>query len=72
MYPSLHLGIPALEALHAAWSRKRRKVSTRLHESLDAGLRKVTEYYDRTGYSDAYLVAMGPFIYISPVSITQN
>jgi len=58
-YPTLFMGIPALEAMHAGLIRKRRKVSERLHNVIDAGVNRVVDYYDRTAASDSYLVSMG-------------
>lgn len=57
--PSLHLTIPALEALYKAWSEAREDpVCIDFVEALDAGLAKVDEYYHRTASSDAYTFAM--------------
>lgn len=58
-YPTLCLGIPTLEALHAGLTQKHCKVSERLHAPIDARLVKIVEYYDLTRASDAYLVSMG-------------
>ncbi|KIJ23090.1 hypothetical protein M422DRAFT_81167, partial [Sphaerobolus stellatus SS14] len=57
-YPTLSMGIPALEAMHAGYTRKRRKVSASLHEAVVAALSKIEDYYDKTSCSDAYLVSM--------------
>ena len=57
--PSLHLALPALEALHKAWTK--RAVQAKYADfvpALDAGLTKIEEYYDRTSQSDAYTFAM--------------
>ncbi|KAN0105734.1 hypothetical protein V8E52_010746 [Russula decolorans] len=57
--PSLHLALPALEALHKAWSSRRDRVKYRAFvTALDAGLAKIAEYYDRTAQSNAYTFAM--------------
>ncbi|KAN0113570.1 hypothetical protein V8E52_007634 [Russula decolorans] len=57
--PSLHLALPALEALHKAWSSQRDRVKYwAFVTALDAGLAKIAEYYDRTAQSDAYTFAM--------------
>ena len=58
-YPTLYLGVPSLEALHAAWTKRRGKGIQKFDIALDAGLAKLTHYYDKTGQSDAYLMAMG-------------
>ena len=57
--PTLHLALPALEALHKAWSSRRAHVKyLGFIAALDAGLAKITQYYDRTADSDAYTFAM--------------
>jgi hypothetical protein len=56
---TLHLALPALEALHKAWST--RLTREKYHDfapALEAGLEKVTEYYERTADLDAYTFAM--------------
>ena len=51
--PTLHTGLPALEALH-----KKTKASTPKYslfvDALEAALAKVEEYYDKTSTSHAY------------------
>lgn len=59
---TLHLALPALEALHSAWtSRVKREKYVRFKPALEAGLAKIEEYYERTGLCDAYLIAMCMF-----------
>ncbi|KAG6862803.1 hypothetical protein C0991_010099, partial [Blastosporella zonata] len=57
--PTLHNGIPALEALHAAWSslRSREKYSE-FYNALDAGLAKIKNYYDKLTDSCALTFVM--------------
>lgn len=57
--PTLHLALPALEALHKAWTKRAaRDKYADFIPALDAGLAKIEEYYDRTSQSDAYTFAM--------------
>lgn len=58
--PTLHLGLPALEALHKAWSsRATRPKYADFERAIDKGLLKVSEYYDKTASSDVYTLTMG-------------
>jgi len=56
---TLHLALPALEALHKAWTTQLAcdKYQDFL-PALQAGLTKVEEYYDQTSDSDTYTFAM--------------
>ncbi|KAL0565923.1 hypothetical protein V5O48_016097 [Marasmius crinis-equi] len=57
--PSLHVGLPALEGLHKAWSsRIERPKYIRFTEALQAGINKVSDYYNKTDISDAYTMAI--------------
>lgn len=57
--PTLHLGLPALEALHKAWSsRATRPKYADFEHAIEKGLSKVSEYYDKTSSSDVYTLAM--------------
>ena len=56
---TLHLALPTLEALHKAWTtRLTREKYKDFVPSLQAGLTKIEEYYDRTSDSDTYTFAM--------------
>ncbi|KAF8222675.1 hypothetical protein L208DRAFT_1321119, partial [Tricholoma matsutake] len=56
---TLHLALPALEALHKAWTKRAERVKyIDFIPALNAGLAKITEYYDHTADSDAYTFAM--------------
>ncbi|KAF8233426.1 hypothetical protein L208DRAFT_1266782, partial [Tricholoma matsutake] len=56
---TLHLELPALEALHKAWTKQADRSKYRdFVPALKAGLDKIEEYYDRTADSDAYTFAM--------------
>ncbi|OBZ74813.1 hypothetical protein A0H81_05682, partial [Grifola frondosa] len=57
--PSLHLAIPALEALHKAWSSRAECEKYQVFSSaLHIGVAKIEEYYNKTECSDAYIVSM--------------
>jgi hypothetical protein len=60
--PSLHIAIPALEALHSAWSKRieREKYSEFL-DAIQAGIDKLNKYYERTEDSTAYIMSMSMF-----------
>ena len=57
--PSLHSALPALEALHKAWTTRTNQTEyLDFISPLEAGLMNIEEYYDRTADSDAYTFAM--------------
>ncbi|KAJ3562023.1 hypothetical protein NP233_g9835 [Leucocoprinus birnbaumii] len=57
--PALHHGLPALEALHAAWSSHAEKEKySRYAPALHAGINKILEYYEKTSTSHAYALSM--------------
>jgi hypothetical protein len=56
----LHLALPALEALHKAWTVRATKPRySRFAAALTAGTDKIAEYYEKTEDSDAFIMAMG-------------
>jgi hypothetical protein len=56
---TLHLGIPALEALHKAWSSRADKPKyVPFTPALTKACDKVDEYYEKTTDSPAYILAM--------------
>ncbi|KAF8231446.1 hypothetical protein L208DRAFT_1277338, partial [Tricholoma matsutake] len=56
---TLHLTLPALEALHKAWTKwAAHSKYCDFVPALEAGLAKIKEYYDRTADSDVYTFAM--------------
>jgi hypothetical protein len=58
--PSLHSGLPSLEALHKAWSSCAKKDKYfDFSTALDDAAAKIAEYYDKTAASDAFLLSMG-------------
>ena len=58
-HPSLHNAIPALEALHKAWmSRSSRAKYAPFTDAIEAGLKKIVEFYDKTSVSDIYTFVM--------------
>ena len=57
--PTLHLALPALEALHKAWSSRRSRAKYQpFAAALDVALAKIEEYYDRSAECEAYTFAM--------------
>ncbi|PSR76351.1 hypothetical protein PHLCEN_2v1847 [Hermanssonia centrifuga] len=61
--PCLQYAIPALEGLHKAWSAHVERVKyAHFADTLQAGIDKIAEYYDKTGDSDAYIIC----IYLAP------
>jgi hypothetical protein len=60
--PSLHLALPALEALHKAWSAQLCKDKyLPFTTTLQAAIDKITEYYKKTADSDVVILAMSQF-----------
>ena len=56
---TLHLAIPALKALHRAWSSRAGRLKYwRFVPALEAACMKIDEYYEKTTESPAYLMAM--------------
>src|SRR5262249_36385409 len=65
---TLHLAIPALEALHRAWSsRAECPKYERFVPALNAACAKVDEYYDKTRHSAAFIMAMSKQLFSSLV-----
>jgi hypothetical protein len=59
---TLHLAIPALEALHQAWSsRADRPKYAPFAPALHVACAKIDEYYEKTTDSPAYIMAMSMF-----------
>ncbi|RXW12193.1 hypothetical protein EST38_g13661 [Candolleomyces aberdarensis] len=57
--PCLSNGLPALEKLHMAWSSRTKKAKyAQFKPALDAGVRKIEEYYSKTSLADAYTMTM--------------
>ncbi|KAL1939290.1 hypothetical protein VTO73DRAFT_10093 [Trametes versicolor] len=57
--PTLHHGLPALEALHKSWTARLDKPKyAEFCTAICAGLDKVEEYYKKTADSDVYTFAM--------------
>jgi hypothetical protein len=60
---TLHLAIPALEALHRAWSsRAERPKYERFDDALKSAFEKIDEYYEKTTESPAYIMAMSTLL----------
>ena len=70
----LHNALPALEALHHAWStRATRSKYAEFSDTLSAGAAKISEYYEKTSVSDVYTMAMCVFQLIySPISVCDR
>ena len=61
--PALHLTLPALEDLHACWTERLQNDHYKYFEaSLQSGLDKISEYYDKTGDNDAYVFSIRAYI----------
>ena len=61
--PSLHLAIPALEALHKAWKSRLTKPKYALFQvPLQTAVDKIAQYYEKTSDSDAYIMAMREYL----------
>jgi hypothetical protein len=59
---TLHLAIPALEALYRAWSaRAARSKYEQFVPALDAALAKIDNYYEKTTETPAYIMAMSTY-----------
>jgi hypothetical protein len=60
----LYLALPALEGLHAAWSKRLTPNIgyDAFQGPLAAGIAKIAEYYNQTEDSDAYIMSMGAFL----------
>ena len=58
--PLLCHALPAIEALHSAWSKRaKRQHYAPFHDVLDAATEKLEEYYgEKTADSNAYIMAM--------------
>ncbi|KAG2148168.1 uncharacterized protein EDB93DRAFT_1103831 [Suillus bovinus] len=57
--PSLQQALPALEALHKAWSSRSANPRYKaFHIALNAAVEKIKQYYDRTSDSEAYIMSM--------------
>jgi len=56
---TLHLALPALEALHKAWTKQASQEKYYdFIPALNAALTKIKEYYDCTADSDVYTLAI--------------
>ena len=70
---TLHLAIPALEALHKAWSsRADRPKYARFADALNTACNKIDKYYEKTTESAAYLVAMSVSYCFLPMTLLMN
>jgi hypothetical protein len=61
---TLQLAIPALEALHRAWSSRAERLKyERFADALESACTKVDEYYEKTTESPAYIMAMSMLLH---------
>ncbi|KAG6813328.1 hypothetical protein H0H92_012141 [Tricholoma furcatifolium] len=57
--PTLHNALPALEALHEAWSSRQNQTKyLEFADALGAGVAKLEQYYQKTSETHAYTLAM--------------
>lgn len=56
--PLLSGALPAMERFVARWERMQEKYSS-LAPAIEEGLKKVSEYYDKSYSNPAYAIAMG-------------
>ena len=62
--PATHLALPALESLHKTWhTRSTKSEYVDFRPALEAGIKKVADYYEKTADSDSYIMAMCMFHY---------
>ena len=58
--PTLQNALPALEKLHLSWEKAAAKPRySNFIPALNAGMDKITTYYERSADSDAHIMAMG-------------
>lgn len=58
----MHLALPALEALHKAWTSRVKKAKFAAFEApLNSAITMIADYYDKTASSDAFIVSMRQF-----------
>lgn len=71
---TLHLAIPALEALHRAWSsRAERSKYEQFADALESAYTKIDGYYEKTTESPAYIMTMGTsLVFVLRVDDTAN
>ena len=57
--PATHLALLVLEPLHKAWhTRSMKEEYLGFRPALEAGIKKIASYYEKTADSDAYIMAM--------------
>lgn len=71
--PSLHLALPALEAIQHAWiKRASRSKYQEFTPALEAGCEKVKEYFEKTADSEVYTFALCTCTYLSGAASTDS
>ena len=53
--PSLHLALPALEALYKAWDSRSSQLKYSIFSTGLSVVKKISEYYEHTADSDGYV-----------------
>jgi hypothetical protein len=71
---TLHLAIPALEALHRAWSSCAEcSKYEQFADALESAYTKIDGYYEKTTKSPAYIMTMGTsLVFVLRVDDTAN
>ena len=70
---TLHHAIPALEALHKAWSsRADRSKYAPFATALHVACTKIDKYYEKTTDSPAYIMAMGMLHHLLTSNVANN
>ena len=71
--PTLQNALPALEKMHAAWKKASSKSRYSCFiPSLNAGMAKLDQYYNRSAESDAHIMAMGKSFLITVYCADQS
>jgi len=67
---TLHSSIPALEALHKAWSSQAKRPKYQdFAEALNAAAEKIEEHYDKTSTSHAYTLVMCEYSFLISIDM---
>ena len=71
--PTLQNALLALEKMHAAWKKASSKSRYSCFiPSLNAGMAKLDQYYNRSAESDAHIMAMGKSFLVTISGSTRN
>ena len=70
--PTLQNALPALEKLHLSWEKAAAKPRySNFIPALNAGMDKITTYYERSADSDAHIMAMGDVFCFTPLLVAD-